>query len=147
MGDSPAPLQGDPSHGRLFTLPDVKILMSLTASRTWEHASDIWRSLGVIDNAPKDSADAVAQIEELLADASAAGILTFATDEPMFLLRGTDRATVPAVGAYGVASEHVDAGHDHMANVITAASQILTWQRANPDRLRTPPVPIREEQP
>lgn len=70
---------------------------------------------------------------------------TFPPDEPLFLLRGQDRAAPRAIADdvdgeadYLTASRDVGAGPEHASAVERAANAMREWQRANPDRVKTP---------
>lgn len=145
MGDAPSP-PGDMQNGRLFTLRDVRVMMHLAAKRTTEQLERAVNTLGEdAEDMPSTGAEAIAQMEELLADATLRGILTFPVDEPLFLLRGADKAAVVGIGGYAIACENEDAPREHVMAVIAAASAMVDWQRENPDRVQVPPLP--EEHP
>lgn len=67
--------------------------------------------------------------------------LTFPADEPLFLLRGQDKAVLDAlIGGQDYEDACVDAGasREHLAAVQAAADEITAWQRAHPDRVKVP---------
>lgn len=113
-------------YGRLFTEADIRLLAA--------------RWLGGRPMGPDI-------MVETLDDLERAGRLTFPADEPLFLLRGQDRAASFAIAStqpestgidYAQAALNVGATHRHLDEVWKAAARMREWQAANPDRVKVP---------
>lgn len=141
MGDSP---QGDANYGRLFTLHDVRLLMHLTAKQTTEQLGKVIHG-GRFDG-PTTGEEAIAVLKELLADTTAEGRLTFPVDEPLFLLRASDPASIPALRGYAIGCGEAGIPFGRaIEDLLPAFGKMADWQRENPDRIHIPP--LTEEQP
>lgn len=73
--------------------------------------------------------------------------LTFPADEPLFLLRGQDKAAPTAIRDNhppGYTRDYFTAAHEagadlpHLDAIKAAAVEMREWQRANPDRVKAP---------
>ena len=72
----------------------------------------------------------------------------FPADEPLFLLRGQDRAATEAIGnlieepelsrSYLQACRAHGASNDHIAAVHSASAAFEIWQEEHPDRVKAP---------
>lgn len=114
-------------YGRLFTEDDVKRMLNMA----------------VLEGAPSPA--------EQIAGFDAQGLLTFPADEPLFLLRGQDKAAPEAIsaaervplgyeGPIDYAERAVEAGAlpPHIIAVERAARMMRDWQREHPERVKVP---------
>ena len=62
-------------------------------------------------------------------------------DEPVFLIRGRDRAAPYAVRAYAHFAEQAGASGEFCDQARQAAKMIEDWQEANPLRVKVPDAP------
>jgi len=60
------------------------------------------------------------------------------SDEPVFLLRGTDAATPDAIREYAAAAREHGALSSLEAEALRAAQAIETWQADYPERVKVP---------
>jgi hypothetical protein len=98
----------DSKYGPLYTLDDVKLIS---------------QALGPVEDA----------IERLHAQ----GLLTFPADEPLFVLRGNNRAHSTALAFLSELLENRESG-EQADHVLAASNEMHIWQAANPDRVKTP---------
>ena len=120
----------DSKYGRLFTEGDVDMLVA---------------AMGFADM-PEHVVPLRRRAERRLAEEGFE--LRFPTDEPLFLLRGQDKAATEAIGnvietpessrSYLQACRAVGAHNDHLAAVNSASAEFETWQQQNPDRVKVP---------
>lgn len=59
-------------------------------------------------------------------------------DEPVFILRGQDRATPQTIMEYANNAVTVGADAEHAERAREASSELRRWQEANPDRVKIP---------
>jgi hypothetical protein len=113
----------DAKYGRLFTERDVQQLVNVAR----------------LEGAPT-------MVGEIIADWDRNGglrRLTFAPDEPLFLLRGQDERARSALNAY---LDECETDRDDMETptgafrqaVDEAVADFKAWQEANPERLKVP---------
>lgn len=114
-------------YGRLFTIEDVQQILN-------------W---GRLEGSPESAMGIVADIDER----ESLRPLTFPADEPLFLLRGQDKAASLAIAStqphatgvdYAQASLNVGASQDHLSAAWKAAAEMRDWQEANPERVKVP---------
>ena len=63
------------------------------------------------------------------------------TDEPVFLIRGQDRAAVATIRAYAIFAEREGADEGFVNMVRAWAMEVQTWQAAHFDCLKLPDLP------
>lgn len=113
------------NHGRLFTESDVRELVAKAAARGALAHDD----LGIVDSVMADVRDGREHD------------LTFAPDEPLFVLRGSDPVTGPTIAAYTLGLLNMDELSEDDPRVAAAAATreaIEAWQSENPDRVKVP---------
>lgn len=59
-------------------------------------------------------------------------------DEPVFVLRGQDRATPNTIRRWAIEAEAIGADRETVAEAEHVAGLIEAWQQANPDRVKVP---------
>lgn len=57
-------------------------------------------------------------------------------NEPVFILRGQDKATPTTIHDYSVNARHFGSSSEHCQHAKGAANQIASWQDANPDNVK-----------
>lgn len=126
-------------YGRLFTEEDVRMLMAGYGKRIADGAVRVHAGEELPDGWP------TAALEASLADAADEKLLTFPADEPLFLLRGQDKAAPRAIADdvdgeadYLAASRAAGAGPEHLQAVQRAADEMRAWQSEHPDRVKAP---------
>lgn len=108
----------DTKYGRLYTEEDVaKIVCSIT---------------GMI-SAPEAVADHIALIDEF-----PWAQLTFPADEPLFLLRGQDKAATTGVDAYLRECSLMGASLAHTVAIEHAYNTMMEFVARHPDRVKVP---------
>lgn len=130
-------------YGRLFTEQDLRLLMSGFGDRVTEAC------VRAATTGQKVKAGwARGLMEQVIAEDSE--LLTFPPDEPLFLLRGQDKATPDAISSYwdvcaGYGDLHDPQRDDdqltsdeHLAAVKAVGEGIEAWQREHPDRVKIP---------
>lgn len=118
--------------GRLFTEPDVR--------RIVRHA--IFLHKGVLPR-EAEAADTTAVVLDFLdgmheAKPGEHEALTFPPDEPLFLLRGQDKAAPEAIARYGAVARYAGAPRELVEASGKASMEMVDWQRDHPDRVKAP---------
>lgn len=101
-------------YGRLFTEGDVKKMLRLA----------------VLEGAPSP--------EEQIAEFDRRGELTFPADEPLFLLRGQDKAAPGTITGYLMCANAAGASIEHASAARKAGRAMAEWQAEHPDRVKVP---------
>ncbi len=65
-------------------------------------------------------------------------VTQFPEDEPLFLLRGQDKAAPGTIACYLPESRDAGASEEHIAAAHEAYKVMETWQAANRDRVKVP---------
>lgn len=107
----------DSKYGRLFTEKDVQYIVNMMR----------------LEGAPNHVCDALPQME-----ATGKVQFTFPADEPLFLLRGQDKAAPAAVRCYRDHARTAGAGSSLRIGVASAAEAMRKWQRSHPERVKVP---------
>jgi hypothetical protein len=128
-------------YGRLFTEADVHRLLryahdrGVTAGMLEEGAG------GLAEGDRRSVPPTLREIEDEQVE------LTFPADEPLFLLRGQDKAARMAIGPargdqrrmdYLAACVRAGVSIEHVQGICDAAQGMAEWQAANPDRVKVP---------
>ena len=111
---------GDAKYGRLYTQADVVAILRMVSALRDDGGSD-----GMSD----------AQLAALIPEP------TFPADEPLFLLRGQDKAAPGAIAEgrnYLDECSHLFAPVEHLHAVSEAHEGLVRWQAANPERIKVP---------
>jgi hypothetical protein len=112
-------------YDRLFTIHDVR--------------ATVREALRAADAEDLSLEGAIIATNEAIESVEAQGhAMTFPADEPLFLLRGQDKAAKGAINVYLDECEAIDCGHAHIEAVDTAKFDLVVWQENHPDRMKVP---------
>lgn len=134
----------DSKYGRLYTERDVRRMMSVVAAETTHYAVEMQQRGGDWQG-PQSVQEAEAVCDRLLAEDAASGNLAFPADEPLFLLRGQDKAAPDTIATYWeicmgygdpIAEDQCPEEHCHA--VQAAGVALSAWQTEHPDRVKVP---------
>lgn len=59
-------------------------------------------------------------------------------DEPVFIIRAKDKASIPALLGYAEAAYHAGASAEFVQDVIASVRRFEAWQEKNGDIVKTP---------
>lgn len=59
-------------------------------------------------------------------------------DEPVFVIRGKDKAAVNAIRSYARAAYDIGAGQVLLENAHDCANEIKDWQEGHPEQVKVP---------
>lgn len=114
----------DSKYGRIFTEQDVKELIG------WAYAHG--RDIGNIE-------DAGGELDNWIMAAADDGTpMTFPDDEPVFVLRGKDKAAATTIGSYADECEALGSPAAHVSAVQHAGGAMLAWQAQHPEHVKVP---------
>jgi hypothetical protein len=111
----------DSKYDRLFTRGDINVII---------------QTLGMLPS--------FAVVRHAIDECDEKGLLTFPADEPLFLLRGQDKAIVPTISSYATIASR-DPIHASVAHCDAArqqAQEIHEWQQANPEKVKVPDTEV-----
>lgn len=60
------------------------------------------------------------------------------SNEPVFVLRGNDRNSVPTLKRYLRACEEDGSPTDHMFDIVRIIDEFIKYQKENPDKVKIP---------